>query len=109
MIKIEKIRLDEVAKFIEPELIETAEPLDYLDYVDEPAIVAIDADGDVDLLDGYHRIAGLIVDGVSRCEQIEVIISDNDDLNQFVADKESGEYNEMAISLVQKMAKEKEE
>jgi len=104
MIKRITITLRDIAGSIEKELISTATPLDLYDYESEPVIVEITG-GNVDLLDGYHRIAGLLAEGVDLDEEIEVISCDIPELAQLVADKEAGAAHESAIMVVQHIAK----
>lgn len=106
MIKISETTIKNLRAFIEPEMINEAAPLEIVDYESTENLIIIEEnkDGNIDLIDGYHRVAGLLAAGVKDDEPIEVIASDNADLNQYAADKESGELHSSAIEMIQRIA-----
>jgi hypothetical protein len=103
MIKKQNVELKKLTKFIEPEMIEAAEPLDLFDYGLDTDLVIVDST--LDLLDGYHRLAGILASDVSMNETIEIIVSDNEELNRFAADKENAELHSAALLIINNLVK----
>lgn len=110
MIKIEEIQLGLLVSQIEKEILDAATPLDMYDYRDNMVIVERTRDVDhcrvtgyrYDMLDGYHRIAGLYAGGLSHDSKVPaIVLVDEPTLAAYVADKFREEVHTAAVLLVQ--------
>lgn len=94
--------LKNLAAQIERELIESATPLSPEDYEYADARVVIDGDGNI--IDGFHRVAGLLCyPGAS--DEIEVIVCEDGRLAGYAAAPEWPDLQAAALALIHDAAR----